>query len=201
MHAEGVDTRKFLRETLRVAAYSEGREEPDPLARWTLPHWCLHYWLARYCADHRIALEPQALEAVCVPEVGGIDPALPKDLTPHRWQAFLDDYFRFMDYAYRDIRSEAERERRRKHIIRAHGLTLPDDVETDDHRKHRHLCVSGLAHFDQRCDAFATYQPLHTLLRTLPMKSSYHRLQEWGQKAPGFSRGMNGPSRLTTRRL
>ena len=136
-------TRSVLRQTVRLEAGQQADEHGTALARWTLSHWCLHYWLARYCADHHISLKPSALGAHVTLQVGGIDPALPSDLTPPRWQAFLDDYFRVVAFADQDIGSAAERERRRQFILRQHGFTLPDHIEADDHCKRCHLCIGG----------------------------------------------------------
>ncbi|HEX9411937.1 MAG TPA: hypothetical protein VF916_00395 [Ktedonobacterales bacterium] len=171
-------TRSWLRETVRLEASRGAGDDQAVLARWTLSQWCLHYWLARYCADHQIPLKPSALDAHVTLQVGGIDPALPADLTPLRWQAFLDDYFRVVAFADWDIGSAAERERRRQSILRCHGVVLPDHIEADDHSKHCRMCIRGLAHFVYRFDGFADYQPLQAFLRTLPMKSSYQRLPE-----------------------
>ncbi len=171
-------TRSLLRETVRLEAGRGTGEERSGLARWTLSQWCLHYWLARYCADHQIALTPSALDAIIPLQVGGIDPALPSDLTPLRWQAFLDDYFRVVAFADWDIDMPTERERRRRAVLRHHGIVLPDHIEADDHSRRCRLCISGLVRFVYRFEGFATYQPLHAFLRTLPMKSSYQRLPE-----------------------
>ena len=98
-----------------------------PLALWTLSHWCLHYWLARWCADHQIALTPSALAGhLTLLSPHGLDPDLPRDLTPLRWQAFLDDYFRVVDFAYWDIASAAERERRRQSGSSESELCMPN---------------------------------------------------------------------------
>ena len=119
-------TRSFFRETYRLEASSAEGGPHKPLARWTLCHWCLHYWLGRYCADHDIALTPAALDAHFPLRVGSLDPALPADLTPLRWRAFLDDYFRLVDFSWRDIDSEAERERRRRRMCAAMALPFPN---------------------------------------------------------------------------
>jgi hypothetical protein len=55
-----VRARRFLRTTFRVEAYRGEQDDSKPLAIWNLSHWCLHYWLARYCADHHIPLESAA---------------------------------------------------------------------------------------------------------------------------------------------
>jgi hypothetical protein len=114
--------------------------------------WCLHYWLARYCADHHVPVESAALEPLFTLQLGPRDPGLPPDLTPIRWQAFVDDYFRFVDYAYRDIRSEAERERRRLAILRKYDLALPEDIEGDDHSTYCRLCIAGIFQYAYRFD-------------------------------------------------
>jgi hypothetical protein len=171
-------TRSFLRQTVYVQAYSEGGDRQQPLARWNLSHFCSHYWLARYCADHRVALTPSALKALITLEVGGIDPALPPDLTPLRWQTFLDDYFRLVYFSWRDISSPVERERRRQTILRHHGITLPEEFEEDDHRKHCRLCIGGLVHFFHRFDGFNDYRPFRDFLTAQPKKSGFQRLPE-----------------------
>ncbi len=117
-------TRSFLRQKFRLEANREDGEGRGPLAQWHLSNWCLHYWLARYCADHHIALTPAALDTLITLQVRGIDPALPSDLTPLRWQTFLDDYFRLVDFAWRDIASAAERERRRSPSCAATASTF-----------------------------------------------------------------------------
>ncbi len=170
--------RAFLRTMFRVEAYRAEQDGSKPLAIWNLSHWCLHYWLARYCDDRRIPLTPTALNDLLPLQVWSVDPALPSDITPTRWQAFVDDYFRFVDFAYQDVRSEAERERRRKNILRRYDLVLPDDVEEDDHRKYCRLCISGLVHFTYRFDDFTNYKPFRTFLDATPKKSSYQRLPD-----------------------
>lgn len=177
-----VRTRTWLRETVRLhtrhTAAAAADDDQTALARWTLSQWCLHFWLVRWCADHQVALTPAALAAHVTLQISGIDPVVPPDLTPLRWQAFLDDYFRVVAFADWDIGSAAERERRRQAILRRHGIVLPDHIEADDHCKHCRLCLTGLAPFVYRFEGFADYQPLQAFLRTLPMKSSYQRLPE-----------------------
>jgi hypothetical protein len=168
-------TRSFLRETVRIEAVRQPGEG-QMLARWTLSHWCMHYWLARYCADHHIALTPTALAAHVTLQLKSAEPALPSDLTPLRWRAFLDDYFRVVEFGWKDIASEEERERRRHAVLRRHSIALPDDVESDGHRKTCRQCVGGLVGFCYRFDGFADYAPLRAFLRAQPMHSSYHRL-------------------------
>jgi hypothetical protein len=170
--------RSFLRGTFRLEASHATGASHDAVARWTLSHWCLHYWLARYCADYHIPLTPSALNARLPLQLESADPALPADLTPTRWQAFLDDYFKVVAFADQDIRSEAERERRRQSILRRHGFVLPDHIEEDDHSKRCSLCIGGLARFVHRFEGFADYQPLRDFLHALPMKSAYHRLPD-----------------------
>ena len=121
-------------------------------------------------------MTPSALDAHLTLQTIAFDPALPPDLTPLRWQAFLDDYFRVVDFSYWDIASAAERERRRQTILRRHGIVLPEHIEEDEHGKHCRLCMRALASFVYRFEGFADYLPLHTFLRTLPMTSSYQRL-------------------------
>jgi hypothetical protein len=177
-------TRSWLRETRYLhasraaGAVAVADDDQTALARWILSHWCLHYWLARWCADYHIALTPSALDAHLTLQTIAFDPALPPDLTPLRWQAFLDDYFRAVDFSYWDIASVAERERRRRTVLGRHGIVLPEHIEEDEHSKHCHMCMRGLAPFDYRFEGFADYQPLHAFLRTLPMKSSYQRLPD-----------------------
>lgn len=170
-------TRALLRETFRVEANDVGQDASRPIAKWNLSHWCLHYWLARYCADHGIPLKAHALDELLGPPTGYIDSALPSDMTPLRWQAFLDDYFRFVDFAYRDVDSPAERERKRQHILRVHGIVLPEHVEEDDHSKHCRLCLGGLANFAHLFDGFADYEPMLAFLNSVPKKSGFQRLQ------------------------
>ena len=62
-----------------------------------LSHWCLFYWLYRCVQEYRIPLESEVLRA-CVPfHVEHRDPELPVDLTPPRWQMFIDGYFDLME--------------------------------------------------------------------------------------------------------
>ncbi|HZC79380.1 MAG TPA: hypothetical protein VE258_16620, partial [Ktedonobacterales bacterium] len=111
-------TQSWLRETVRLhASRAAAGDDQAALARWTLSQWCLQYWLARWCADHQVALTPSALAAHVTLQADGTDPALPPGLTPLRWQAFLDDYFRVVAFADWDITSAAERERRRQAIM------------------------------------------------------------------------------------
>ncbi|MGO8948514.1 MAG: hypothetical protein ACLQUY_12810 [Ktedonobacterales bacterium] len=191
-----VRTRSWLRETVRVsasrAAVAAADDDQSALARWTLSHWCLHYWVARWCADHQTALTPSALAGHIMLQPHGLDSALPTDLTLPRWQAFLDDYFRVVDFAYWDIASAAERERRRQAILRRHGIVLPEHIEEDEHCKHCRLCMRGLASFVYRFEGFADYPPLHAFLRTLPMKSSSQRLPE-GVRVGSYVMGVSLP--------
>jgi hypothetical protein len=168
-------TRSFFRETYRIEASSG---EGEPLARWTLSHWCLHYWLGRYCADHNITPTSVALDAHFPIRVGNIGPALPADLTPLRWCAFLDDYFRLVDFSWRDIDSEAERERRRRKIMRHYDITLPEYIEEDPHSKHCRLCMRGLVSLVHTFHGFDDYQPLRDFLASQPKKSGLHHLPE-----------------------
>ena len=171
-------TRQFLAYTYRLNASLPTNTARTPLAQWTLSHWCLHYWLARYCADHKIALTPAALGERAPLQISGIDPALPPDLTPLRWQAFLDDYFHLVDFSYMNIDSESERERRRQTVLRCHDITLPNDIEEDWHAKHCRLCMRGLANFAHHFDGFNDYPPFRAFLKAQPKKSSYQRLPE-----------------------
>jgi hypothetical protein len=199
--------RSDLRQTFNLEAGRQVEQTWSAVARWTLSHWCLHYWLARYCADHRISLEPSALEARATTRIAGIDPALPPDMTPVRWRAFLDDYFRLMDFACHDIRSPAERERRRRSILRRHSITLPENIEEDDHGIWCRLCVGGLVRFVHQFEGFADYRPLRDFLRTLPMKSAYARLPDVarvgayfiGAPQPGGGLGSTQPLALRLR--
>jgi hypothetical protein len=124
-----VRTRTWLRETRYLhasrAAVTAADDDQTPLARWTLSHWCLHYWLARWRADNQIDLMPSALAGHLTLQSHGLDADSPPDLTPLRWQAFLDDYFRVVDFAYWDIASAAERERRRQSGSSESELCMP----------------------------------------------------------------------------
>lgn len=177
-------TRAFLHDTFRLEASQASGESQRAATRWTLSHWCLHYWLARYCADHGVPLTPSALDARLTLQLESADPALPADLTPTRWQAFLDDYFKVVALADQDIHTEAERERRRLSILRRHGVSLPDYIGEDEHSKRCYLCIRGLARFVHRFEGFEDYQPLRAFLQAQPVKSSYHRLPAGARVGP-----------------
>ena len=87
-------------------------------------------------------------------------PALPAEMTPVRWQAFVDDYFRAVDFAYVDRIPGAQTERRRKNVLRKYSVTLPDDIEDDDQSRNCHFCIVGLYHSTYRIDGFFEYAPL-----------------------------------------
>jgi hypothetical protein len=106
------------------------------------------------------------------------DPSLPADLTPQRWRAFLDDYFRFVDFAYFDVASTAERERRRKAILRKHGIALPSDVEEDDHPVSSRLCIEGHFAHHYQFDGFPEFLPFHDFLRHIQTRRAHRRLTE-----------------------
>lgn len=178
-------TRDFLRQTVQLEANAPlDTERRKALATWRLSHWCLHYWLARYCADYGIPLTTEALAEYLTLRAERIDPALPRDLTPARWQAFLDDYFRVVAFAYRDSRSEAERERRRHSILRKHGISLPAEFEDDWHCKTCLLCIRGLASWAYYFDGFPDYAPMREFLAAQPKKSGFQRLSEMTRVDP-----------------
>jgi hypothetical protein len=166
----------MLRQTFRVEARRVSQESDAPLATWNLSQWCLHYWLARYCLDQHIALESSALDKVLVVQDIAAGPVLPADMTSARWQAFVDDYFRVVDFAYVDHVPVAQAERRRKNVLRKYGVTLPDYIEEDDHSRNCRMCVAGIYRSIYRIDGFSTYTPLRSFLRAMPKKSRYQRL-------------------------
>jgi hypothetical protein len=134
--------------------------------------------------EQRIPLTSEALAAHLPLRLDRIDPALPADLTPVRWQAFLEDYFRMVAFAYRDILSEAERERRRQAILRRYGISLPDEFEEDPHCKSCLLCMRGLASWAYDFEGFQSYQPFRDFLGTPPKKSDHHRLPDTARLGP-----------------
>jgi hypothetical protein len=170
--------RSMLRQTFRVEARREGQESEAPLATWNLSHWCLHYWLARYCVERRVALESSALDKVLTLQSVTTDPALLATMAPAQWRAFMDDYFRVVEFAYVDHVPEAQAERRRTSILRKYGVTLPDYIEEDDHSRYCRMCIAGLYQYTYRIDGFFEYAPLRSFLRTMPMKSGHQRLPE-----------------------
>jgi hypothetical protein len=170
--------RSMLRRTFLVEARSVGQEVEAPLATWILSHWCLHYWLSRYCADHHIALDSSALDKIFAIQGATTYSSLPADMTLEQWRAFLDDYFRVVDFAYIDHVPEAQAERRRKSVLRKYGVTLPDDIEADDHSRSCRLCMAGLFQYTYRIDGFFEYAPFRSFLSSMPKKSGYQRLPE-----------------------
>jgi hypothetical protein len=168
----------MLRQTFRVEARRVRQESDAPLATWNLSQWCLHYWLARYCLDHHIALESSALDKILAVQDVAANPALSADTTPVQWQAFVEDYFRIVDFAYLDRVAPAQVERRRRNVLRKYGVTLPDYIEEDDHSRSCRLCITGLYQFTYRIDGFFEYAPLRSFLRIMPMRSGYQRLPE-----------------------
>jgi hypothetical protein len=168
--------RSMLRQTFRVEARRVSQESDAPLATWNLSQWCLHYWLARYCLDHHIALESSALDKVLVVQDIAPDPVLPADMTSAQWQAFVEDYFRIVDLAYLDRVAPVQVERRRRNILRKYGVTLPHYIEEDDHSRNCRMCIAGIYHSTYRIDGFSTYAPLRSFLRAKPQKSRYQRL-------------------------
>ncbi len=170
--------RSMFRQTFRVEARRAGQESEAPLATWNLSHWCLYYWLARYCGSLGIVLETSALDKILTVQGATADPALPADMTPAQWHAFLDDYFRVVDFAYLDRVPDAQAERRRRNILRKHGVTLPGDIEEDDHSRTCRMCLAGLYRHAYRIDGFFEYAPLLSFLHGMPKKSGYQRLPE-----------------------
>ena len=172
--------RKEFRRTFPVEARRAGQESEAPLATWNLSHWCLHYWLARYCAARGIALEWQArsMRLLNSSKQRLADSLLPADMTPAQWRAFLDDYFRVVDFAYLDRVPDAQAERRRKNVLRKYGVTLPDDIEEDDHSRTCRMCIAGLYQHAYRITGFFEYAPLRSFLHSMPKKSGYQRLPE-----------------------
>lgn len=170
--------RKEFRWTFPVEARRAGQESEAPLATWNLSHWCLHYWLARYCAECGIELEASALDEIVTLQSRAADSLLPVGMTPAQWRAFLDDYFRVVDFAYLDRVPDALAERRRKNVLRKHGVTLPDDIEEDDHSRTCRMCMGGLYQHAYRINGFFEYAPLRSFLHSMPKKSRYQRLPE-----------------------
>jgi hypothetical protein len=170
--------RTMLRQTFLVEARRMGQESEAPLATWNLSHWCLHYWLACYCGSRGVALETSALDKILAAQGATANPALQADMTPTQWRAFLDDYFRVVDFAYVDHVPEAQTERWRKNILRKYGVTLPDDIEEDDHSRYCRMCMAGLYQHSYRIDGFFDYAPLRSFLHSMPKKSGYQRLPE-----------------------
>jgi hypothetical protein len=165
--------RQMLHETSLVESGQEDESGWRPFASWYLSNWCLHYWLVRYCLDHRIPFAANAIDTILKLRVMYRDPVLPEDLTPAHWQAFLEDYFRFVGFAYWGISSEQERERRRKAIVSKYGLTLPEDIEEDSHSKFCELCIAGRFWWTYEFAGFATYAPFQSFLRSLPVKGGH----------------------------
>jgi hypothetical protein len=99
-------------------------------------------------------------------------------MAPAQWRAFMDDYFRVVEFAYVDHVPEAQAERRRTNILRKYGVTLPDYIEEDDHSRYCRMCIAGLYYATYHIDGFSEYAPLRSFLRTMPMKSGYHRAPE-----------------------
>ena len=99
-------------------------------------------------------------------------------MTPAQWRAFIEDYFRVVDFAYVDHVPDAQAERRRKNILRKYGVTLPDDIEEDDHSRTCRMCMAGLYQHAYRIDGFFEYAPLRSFLHGMPKKSGYQRLPE-----------------------
>jgi hypothetical protein len=170
--------RTMFHQTFLVEARRIGQESEAPLATWNLSHWCLHYWLARYCGSRGVALESSMLDKIVTLQSRAADSLLPADMTPAQWRAFVDDYFRVVDFAYIDHVAPAQAERRRKNVLRKYGVALPDDIEEDDHSRNCRLCIAGLYNSWYRIAGFFEYAPLRSFLRTLPKKSGYQRLPE-----------------------
>src|SRR5262249_18452937 len=157
--------RNIFRQTFLVEARRVGQESEAPQATWNLSHWCLHYWLAHYLTARNIALESSALDKVVTLQGMTADSLLPTDMTPALWRAFLDDYFRVVDFAYIDHVTPAQTERRRRNGLRKFGVTLPDYIEEDDHSRACHMCMAGLFQFTYHIDGFFEYAPLRSFLR------------------------------------
>ena len=170
--------RSMLRQTFRVEARRLEQESEAPLAAWNLSHWCMHHWLARCLSSRHIMLESSALKKNITLQSETVYPALPADMTPEQWWAFVDEYFRIVDFAYLDHVPDAQAERRRKNVLRIYGVTLPDDIEEDDHSRNCRLCMAGLFRFTYRIDGLFEYAPLRSFLRGMPKKSGCQRLPE-----------------------
>ena len=122
-------------------------------------------WLAPYCGSRGVALESSMLDKIVTLQSRAADSLLPADMTPAQWRAFVDDYFRVVDFAFIDHVAPAQAERRRKNVLRKYGVTLPDDIEEDDHSRNCRLCIAGLYNSWYRIAGFFEYAPLRSFLR------------------------------------
>ncbi|WP_436772687.1 hypothetical protein [Yinghuangia sp. YIM S09857] len=121
----------------------------DRLTPWhtgSLSRWCLLYWLGRSLADRRAtAFEPRDVMAAIETRVRHRAPELREDLTPGQWLRFLDEYIRVMNVTpYYDAR----REHRRRRVLNAHGITLPEWIEEDSTSRSCEHCVADVFSYE-----------------------------------------------------
>lgn len=127
---------------LRHATAADTSQSPPRFRTWRLTSWCMLWWFWLHCARQHIPLESDAVREQVQLVIYHRDPALPTDLTPHRWRAFVDEYGHLVEVAFGDT-SPAVFERRRHALLVRHGITLPQDIEEDDHSRYCRMCVSS----------------------------------------------------------
>lgn len=179
------DARRSL---LRHAqAEHDASQSPPRVRTWRLTSWCMLSWLWLRFARHHIPLELEALREQLELVTYFRDPALPADLTPHRWRAFVDEYGHLVEVADGDT-SPTVFERRRHALLLRHGITLPQEVEEDAHRRYCRLCVNGYYTYGYRVSGLESDSVLQAFLRT------------W-QRRRGGTHPMHGTELADTMRL
>ncbi len=156
--------RVLLCQTLAVAPVQATEGQIVQSRSWRLSQWCMLSWLAQRFAREGVPLTLAALRAQTRLIVTQRDPALPADMTPHRWHAFLADYSHLVEIAYRDA-SLAVFERRRHAILLRHGITLPVSIEEDYHCMRCSLCINATFRYGYQIAGLGTDGALQPFLR------------------------------------
>ncbi|PSL00253.1 hypothetical protein CLV63_102380 [Murinocardiopsis flavida] len=124
----------------------------------SLSEWCTLYWLARSLADAGVALEPREVEAAMDLHVHQRAESLRPDLTPAQWQAFMDAFRLLVEVRNRDL-SPAAFERERTKLLAAHGIRLPDWIETDSDSRTCAHCVGSAFSYGRSLVSLDGYRP------------------------------------------
>lgn len=144
---------------------------PEEPIRWKndnfpISTWCLLYWFMRYLRSLHKPLDTQAVWELLSLHIEYRAPTLPEDLTPQRWQLFLQEYCFFMDVKYRDY-DVKEGERQRALLLQKYSIRFPDDIEEDGHSRSCPLCIEAMFSYSYFIQEFEQYQPFRTFLKDL----------------------------------
>jgi hypothetical protein len=135
--------------------------------RASLSHWCLFYWLYRCVQEHRIPFESEMLRARVPFHVEHRDPELPVDLTPPRWQMFIDGYFDLMESPSFTQKTAAAQQQQRILFFQQSGLRLPDHVLNDPHMIDCYPCIQELFRYSYSLEILETSAAFRDFLAAL----------------------------------